>query len=352
MSSTQTPPRAAAHRDAASPLAGMRSGIAKESTPACPCCLSTERRPLMEVTEHEYDTTTDDVFRFHECLSCGAWYLDPRPAASALSIVYPPNYYAQASEKSQVSALPDSVNRRLFRARMAAYDRNASLSPETTWLEIGVGQGEFLERLRKFDGVTKTVGIDFSERSVEICREKGLEAYAVSFEDYEPPAGLRFDVIHSSHVIEHVASPRAYMEKVHRLLKPGGICVFDTPSLDTWERKAFGAYWGGLHVPRHWSLMTPEAARKLGESTGFRYRETFFYPAVLFWIWSFHHTLERFLGRRIADALFPSDHRINDAGLLGVARMVALTLFENLSIRLTGKSANMTVVFEKLLDSG
>ena len=142
---------------------------------------------------------------------------------------------SSANETSASGRLGDRLVERLFRARMTPYERNTVLGPEISWFEIGCGQGEFLERLRRFYGIEDITGIDFSEKSVAFCRKKGIQALAVSFEDYEPGPGEQYDVVHSSHVIEHVASPRRYMEKAHALLKPGGLCVFDTPNTDTWH---------------------------------------------------------------------------------------------------------------------
>lgn len=322
--------------------------IEKTAVDACPCCNAVDSRPLFDVREHEYDNTTDDVFHFHVCGKCTAWYLDPRPALSALDVIYPANYYAHADETSASGKLGDGLVERLFRARMTPYERNTELGPDTSWFEIGCGQGEFLERLRRYYGVQDITGIDFSESSVAFCRKKGIEAHAVSFEDYEPGPGETYDIVHSSHVIEHVASPRRYMEKARSLLEPGGLCVFDTPNTAAWEAGFFGPLWGGLHAPRHWTLLNPAAAAQLGEATGFRHRDTLFFGSSHFWIWSLHHTLERWLGRRIADWAFPSDHRINDSGPIGVLRTGALTVAEALLIRWLRRSANMSVVFEKV----
>ena len=62
-------------------------------------------------------------------------------------------------------------------------------------------------------------------------------------------------MIHSSHLIEHVESPSAYLRKTWDLLAPGGLSVFITPNTATWEARAFGRHWGGLHAPRHWALL-------------------------------------------------------------------------------------------------
>lgn len=325
----------------------LQSGVPTTAVPVCPCCDSGERRLRVQVREREYDNTTDDTFSFHECLACTAWYLDPRPADASLDIIYPPNYYARVGTGGPGSGLGEKLQRRLFAARLAPTSRHTELGPRTRWFEIGCGQGEFLDRLRRFFGVVEILGIDMSPSSVEICRSRELRAEAVRFEDYDVSEEGAFDVVHSSHVIEHMASPVAYMEKVHRLLRPGGLCVFDTPNTDSWEVARLGPYWGGLHAPRHWVLLNPTSARKLGERTGFEYLDTQFFTSSFFWIWSWHHLLERVAGRRIADACFPSDHRINASGLPGILRNGLATAFESATLRIAKRSGNMTSVLRK-----
>lgn len=51
-----------------------------------------------------------------------------------------------------------------------------------------------------------------------------------------------FDFVHISHVIEHVIDPRAYVQEMRRILKPGGILAIGTPDISsklyTWHRWA------------------------------------------------------------------------------------------------------------------
>jgi SAM-dependent methyltransferase len=156
-----------------------------------------------------------------------------------------------------------------------------------------------------------------------------------------------FDVVHSSHVIEHLTSPRDYIEKVYELLKPGGICVFITPNTDTWEAKLFGKHWGGLHVPRHWTLLNHKGMQQLVEGTGFRWLKTSFSTNGVFWGFSLHSFLLSLFGRKFADALVPSDHRIVDNNLFTFLRISAFTLCDVVNLLLFRKSANMMVIFQK-----
>ena len=328
-------------------------GIRKEAVPLCPLCDSPRKRPLYEVTEHEYDNTTDDRFQMVTCLECGAWYLDPRPAESELGTIYPPNYYSNVLEagsgvdvEEAGKGLFQRLGLWLFKRRIRPIERHLQLTPETRWLDIGCGFGLALESMYQVHGM-RGVGVDMSERAVAICRQRGFEAHAVKIEDFEPPTGMRFDFIHSSHLIEHVASPLSYLRKVYDLLEPGGTTVFITPNTETWDSRLFGRHWGGLHVPRHWVLFNAASAVRAAQRVGFEHVETCFSTNSQFWIWSFHSLLGGFLPQKVCDSLFPSDHRFVKSSVWMVFRGGFFTAVDMLTVLLTKRSSNMAVILRK-----
>ncbi|MBI3769012.1 MAG: fatty acid desaturase [Deltaproteobacteria bacterium] len=331
----------------------VASRIAKQDVARCPVCDATQPRRLYEVREHEYDNTTDDRFPFVECSQCGAWFLNPRPAESELATIYPPNYYTNVLEErsggdvaAAKSGLFHRIQNWLFKRRIKPIEKHVRFDPQTRWLDIGCGSGGVLDSMREAYGIRGT-GIDMLPGAVEVCRKRGYEAHAVRFEDYTPEPGTRFHFIHSSHVIEHVASPFSYLKKVYDLLEPGGITVFITPNTSTWEAKFFGRHWGGLHVPRHWVLLNPGSSRRLAERAGFEHVETSFSTNGTFWTWSLHSLLAERFPRRVCDALLPSDHRFIESTLWNVIRGGLFSAVDALNVLLTGRSANMAVILRK-----
>lgn len=330
--------------------------IAKASVSACPACDSERSKHLYDIKEHEYSNTTDDTFPLFECGDCGAWYLNPRPHESALGIIYPENYYAYVMDvrnpddlQKNRSGLSNRLSMHFMKKRLKPLEKHMPLNAQTGWLDIGCSNGNVLEWLRAIYGFSG-VGLDLSERAVKICRQRGFRAYLGRFEEWQlPESEALFDVVHSSHVIEHVASPKQYMEKAYKLLKPGGICIFVTPNIDTWEARKFGKHWGGLHAPRHWTLFDAKSARLLGERCGFEFLDASFSGNPMFWVWSFHSMLEPVIGRPFADLLFPSDHRFISSSLIQIGRLGFFTFWDIGNILFTGRSANMLCIFRKPL---
>ena len=329
------------------------SGIATQAVPRCPVCDSDRRHLRTHVTEHEYGTTTTDRFPLMECDACGAWYLDPRPHATALGIIYPPDYYAYVRDTLDAAAEPDRgpglfarLGSALFTRRMRPITRHLALDPGTRWLDVGCGSGSGLQSMRDAYGISGT-GIDLSSRAVAACRRRGFTAHAVRFEDYVAAEGEAYDLIHSSHLIEHVESPYAYLCKARDLLKPGGLNVFVTPNTATWEAHLFGRHWGGLHAPRHWTLLDHASVRRLADRVGLEHLETVFSTNGTFWTWSFHSLLRGRVPARINDAVFPSDRRFIENSLWNVARIGAFSALDAANVLLTRRSANMLVILRK-----
>jgi len=136
-------------------------------------------------------------------------------------------------------------------------------------LEIGCGDGKFLDRMK---GCGWTVeGVDFDAQAARAAMENfGIEVKVGRLEEMRYPDDS-FDAVTLQHVIEHVFDPVATMREVFRILKPGGTVVVLTPNAGSLGQRTFGTNWRGLEPPRHIQLFTPGTldfvARKAGLET-------------------------------------------------------------------------------------
>jgi SAM-dependent methyltransferase len=249
-----------------------------------------------------------------ECQTCGLLYLSPRPEGQELAAYYPDEYYDElasgierarpASESlrrlghrirrtllnrfygypvSVLSGEPEdarlggwwiAVAAQFDKWRLRASGREAAIIPfigEGLLLDVGCGTGKDLLRLQ--EAGWKVTGVEISAYAASLARQRlGCEVVPGHF-DEAPLDGRRFDVVRLSHALEHFPSPRRSLEKVHRLLRPGGLLWIEVPNAAGLERRLFGPHWYQWDLPRHLYHFTPRTLARLLRETGFRPRK-------------------------------------------------------------------------------
>lgn len=96
-------------------------------------------------------------------------------------------------------------------------------------LDMGCGEGALLDRLRdRFSGSWRLTGFEVSQVRADFARQRGHEVVVAADGEVPLETGA-FDVVVSSHVIEHVPDDRAYAGQLARLARPGGHVYVETP---------------------------------------------------------------------------------------------------------------------------
>jgi SAM-dependent methyltransferase len=103
-------------------------------------------------------------------------------------------------------------------------------------LEIGCGTGWLLARLAEFGSVE---GIDLSPAAIEWGRRQfpivSLEQGDIMSSRHQGP----YDLIVSSEVLPHVVDQRAFVERVARMLRPGGTFLLISQNGFVWRRSSY-----------------------------------------------------------------------------------------------------------------
>lgn len=141
----------------------------------------------------------------------------------------------------------------------APYRYNLSRLKLGRTLDIGCGIGRNLIHL---DGV----GIDHNQRSVDIARAQGLQAFTPSEFQCDPGS---FDSLLFAHVLEHMdlAAAGELVGRYLKCLKPGGRVVFITPQ-----------EWGYKTDTTHVEFMDFPALRALAVSLGLIVERAYSFP--------------------------------------------------------------------------
>jgi O-antigen chain-terminating methyltransferase len=98
-------------------------------------------------------------------------------------------------------------------------------------LDVGCGRGEWLELLREQGHVAG--GVDINRAMVTQCRELGLDVMESDVIDYlKKQESSTLSAITGFHLIEHLALKTMFtlFDEALRVLRPGGMIIFETPN--------------------------------------------------------------------------------------------------------------------------
>ena len=199
---------------------------------ACPLCGGRDLRPITQVGPHP-------VVR---CRDCGLQFTTPQPSDAELAEIYGPDYVL-AADGSEAEGV-------ITRSKRATADHyldllaQAGVTPaRTRLLEVGCGAGNFLLQAsrRGFD----VTGVEYSPFACARARATLGGTGRVLQGEIDVVAGEagQFGVCVLCDVIEHVRDPAKFLRAVHALLRPGGVVLIVTPSIDSWSARLLGARW-------------------------------------------------------------------------------------------------------------
>ena len=136
-------------------------------------------------------------------------------------------------------------------------------------LELGSGLGDLLALLQDD---FRCVGIDLIDRGIERTHINAPRAVALQqdVEDLSEFAADEFGVVVGLHVVEHLRDPRATIDEVGRILRPGGLFLFATPNPVYRLRRHKDPTTDAIGKdPTHINVHPPAVWRSWVESSGF-----------------------------------------------------------------------------------
>ncbi|MBW4582636.1 MAG: methyltransferase domain-containing protein [Tildeniella nuda ZEHNDER 1965/U140] len=139
---------------------------------------------------------------------------------------------------NQMAALYDRVWSRYVAKTLAFLKDWAQLSPTSTVLDVACGTGTFERLVLREHPTQSIVGIDLSEKMLDIAQQKCRAFPNVSFQKASvaalPFADRNFDVIVSASALHYFDDPIAALIEMKRVLKPDGELVILDWCKDDW----------------------------------------------------------------------------------------------------------------------
>lgn len=237
----------------------MREGVR-------PCgrsnCASSESRHLAG----EQVATLHRYVELRICEGCGLGFLEPRLSEDEVRSLYSADYtyyrgletiragrsvrwkyrlaawrhaglLRPAASSATLLALATLAERLTGRTITYSLGIPLALGRDARILDYGCGSGEWLLHLsslgyRRLHGADLGANPGFGER----LSAAGVEASSIE-EVHRLPEGS-FDVIRLEHVLEHLPQPVPTLDRLRRLLVPGGWLVLTVPSILPWRERS------------------------------------------------------------------------------------------------------------------
>ncbi len=138
-------------------------------------------------------------------------------------------------------------------------------------LDLGCGDGG---PLHAFPAAFTPFGIEISAALAatadRFCRERG--GYAVNASSLEGlthlPEGC-FAAASLRSYLEHEDDPLPVLQRLYRVLVPGGFAMVKVPNYGSLNRRVMGSRWCGFRYPDHLNYFTPKSLTRMAEKAGF-----------------------------------------------------------------------------------
>lgn len=171
---------------------------------------------------------SDLQFTYVKCKDCGLVYQSPRPRYDEEFIEAAYGEYFVLSESYTYSKKNNEIWMKELK-EILKYDKK-----QDSILDIGTSMGDFLnaakEKYNYCEGVEiSTKMAEFTEKALSIKVNNGY------FEDID--FTRKFSCIHMSHVIEHIPTPKLWLDKAKSILEKDGILAMSVPNMFSLDRR-------------------------------------------------------------------------------------------------------------------
>ena len=303
----------------------------------CPLCNNERNKLFSVVKDVEYLSGKED-YKYYNCSSCEAIYLD-NPPIDKLNKIYPDNYYSFNENKKNnflrklLEVIKYNFDKLLFKKYLNRLDFKF-----IECLDIGGGSGWLSSIVKKLDNrVMSTTIIDLEKSSKNIAETNGHKYICSNVDDIQ--IKNKFHFVLMLNLIEHVINPKKTLLRVNESMKKGGILIIKTPNTNTLSKNLFkNFYWGGLHAPRHWILFNKDNFLELAKACNFEVEDFSYTQGAPQWTASVIGSINKIFNI--------NPHKTMNQNFFNPLLNILFALFDYLTIWIL-KPAQMFVVLRK-----
>lgn len=234
----------------------------------CPACQS---------ITYEFAFTTNNL-PFVSCLHCQTLFATPRPRPEHMADYYQNSknyqYWSQHIFPASEQARREKIFKPRVRQVLEICERLGL--PTRTLLEVGAGFGLFCEEMKATQRFQRVIAVEPTPSLAADCRQRGIEVFEQTIESLDKThvfaPGETLDVIANFEVIEHLFSPRDFLQQCADLLDTGGILIITCPNGQGFDITILREHSCAVDV-EHVNLFNPHSLSLLLEQCGFEVLE-------------------------------------------------------------------------------
>jgi SAM-dependent methyltransferase len=211
-----------------------------------------------------------DTCEFFHCQRCG--YGFARPYRAGNELIYSALYYEDFSypeDKWEYSRALEII-RDLYSAGDGRYGSQAPQAGGATLLEVGAGNGSFLDKISSDDFPAPNIySTEFSDAGAKAIRKKGYHCFNRAVQDLAQENIPRFDVICMFQVLEHMDNLDPVFRSLNHLGRSSSHLIIAVPN----GRLRFFYDRMGVHLdvpPVHVGRFMKRTFHFLGEKNGWQ----------------------------------------------------------------------------------
>lgn len=227
---------------------------------ACPICGCKETKHIL--TGRDMLHNIEGEFNIVECVSCGLQRTNPRPTPETIGVYYPSDYAPYNSEIN----ISNTKNWKSKIRNFLGFDVKILPLASGKLYEIGCSNGNYLYEMRD-KGWNILGGLEYSEYSANIAREKGFDIEVSSLENAQGPKE-KVDILVAWMVIEHLHHPVEALTKIQNWINKDGYMVASIPFPSIFSKYIFKELSFDLQLPTHLFHYSSKSLPKLLEKSG------------------------------------------------------------------------------------
>lgn len=221
----------------------------------CPVCQNDGYKIFYHQTRSRYPIA--------QCSACGFLYRNPTYRAT-----YIPKVYNRVNLQFLKGGYSKNREKRYYAYLKALeFEQQTAGFNRRRLLDVGCGYGLFLQTLQHKEW--ERYGLDFARDCVDYARkEYGLSNVFAGNLEWDSFEENYFDAVTLWSVAAHLETPLEMFQKIHRVLRPGGILLIYTVDASGLVHKKELSQWNGFHG-NHLIFFSPDSLSCTLSRSGF-----------------------------------------------------------------------------------